>query len=80
MQHVEVIEDEDLIDEETSVFTLSHLNYIKRTPLMTYKSQKRGGRGIMGMNTREEDFVKRLVFRFYTRLYIVLQIKAEYTA
>ncbi|NDO46263.1 DNA gyrase subunit A [Clostridium sp. MD294] len=60
MQHVEVIEDEDLIDEETSVFTLSHLNYIKRTPLMTYKSQKRGGRGIMGMNTREEDFVKDL--------------------
>ena len=42
------------------VFTLSHLNYIKRTPLMTYKSQKRGGRGIMGMNTREEDFVKDL--------------------
>ncbi len=60
MQHAEVIEDEDLIDEETSVFTLSHLNYIKRTPLMTYKSQKRGGRGIMGMNTREEDFVKDL--------------------
>ena len=60
MHHFEVIEDEDLIDEETSVFTLSHLNYIKRTPLMTYKSQKRGGRGIMGMNTREEDFVKDL--------------------
>ncbi len=60
MHHVEVIEDEDLIHEETSVFTLSHLNYIKRTALMTYKSQKRGGRGIMGMNTREEDFVKDL--------------------
>ncbi len=60
LHHVENIEDEDLIDEETSVFTLSHLNYIKRTPLMTYKSQNRGGRGIMGMQTREEDFVKDL--------------------
>lgn len=60
VHHVDIIEDEDLIDEETSVFTLSHLNYIKRTPLMTYKSQKRGGRGIVGMNTREEDFVKDL--------------------
>ena len=60
VHHVDVIADEDLIDEETSVFTLSHLNYIKRTPLMTYKSQKRGGRGIVGMNTREEDFVKDL--------------------
>ena len=49
LHHVENIEEEDLIDEETSVFTLSHLNYIKRTPLMTYKSQNRGGRGIMGM-------------------------------
>lgn len=60
LHHVENIEEEDLIDEETSVFTLSHLNYIKRTPLMTYKSQNRGGRGIMGMQTREEDFVKDL--------------------
>ncbi len=51
---------EDLIEEETCVFTLSSLNYIKRTPLMTYKSQNRGGRGIVGMQTREEDFVKDL--------------------
>ena len=50
----------DLIEEETCVFTLSSLNYIKRTPLMTYKSQNRGGRGIVGMQTREEDFVKDL--------------------
>lgn len=49
---------EDLIDEETCVMTLSNLNYIKRTPLDTYKSQNRGGRGIMGMQTREEDYVK----------------------
>ena len=51
---------EDLIEEETSVITMTHLNYIKRTPLVTYKSQNRGGRGIMGMQTREEDFVKDL--------------------
>jgi len=51
---------EDLIEEETDVFTLSNLNYIKRTPLSTYKSQNRGGRGIIGMQTREEDFVKDL--------------------
>ena len=54
------IDIEDLIEEETSVFTLSNLNYIKRTPLDTYKSQNRGGRGIIGMQTREEDFVKDL--------------------
>ena len=55
------IDVEDLIDEETCVFTLSNLNYVKRTPLMTYKSQNRGGRGIVGMQTRDEDFVKDLV-------------------
>jgi len=52
------IDDEDLIEEETSVITMSNLNYIKRTPLATYKSQNRGGRGIIGMQTRDEDFVK----------------------
>ena len=54
------IDVEDLIDEETCVFTLSNLNYVKRTPLDTYKSQNRGGRGIIGMQTREEDYVKDL--------------------
>ena len=54
------IDIEDLIEEETSVITLSNLNYVKRTPLDTYKSQNRGGRGIIGMQTREEDFVKDL--------------------
>lgn len=54
------IDVEDLIDEETCVFTLSNLDYVKRTPLMTYKSQNRGGRGIVGMQTRDEDFVKDL--------------------
>ncbi len=54
------IDDEDLIEEETSVITMSNLHYIKRTPLDTYKSQNRGGRGIIGMQTRDEDFVKDL--------------------
>ncbi len=54
------IDVEDLIEEETCVMTLSNLNYIKRTPLDTYRSQNRGGRGIVGMQTRDEDFVKDL--------------------
>ncbi len=54
------IDVEDLIDEEVCVYTLSNLNYVKRTPLDTYKSQNRGGRGIIGMQTREEDYVKDL--------------------
>lgn len=54
------IDIEDLIEEETSVVTMTNLNYVKRTPLATYKSQNRGGRGIMGMQTRDEDFVKNL--------------------
>ncbi|MCL2358046.1 MAG: DNA gyrase subunit A [Defluviitaleaceae bacterium] len=51
---------EDLIDDAQSVITLSHLNYIKRIPLDAYRSQARGGRGVMGMQTREEDCVKDL--------------------
>ncbi len=54
------IDIEDLIEEEVSVITLTNLNYIKRVPLDTYKSQNRGGKGIIGMQTREEDFVKDL--------------------
>jgi len=49
---------EDLIDEETSVLTLTHLNYIKRQPLTVYKLQNRGGKGVIGMGTRDEDMVK----------------------
>ena len=51
---------EDLIKDEQVVISLTHLGYIKRVPLDTYKSQKRGGKGISGMTTREEDFVKEL--------------------
>ena len=54
------IDVEDLIKEEQTVVTLTHLGYIKRMPLDTYKSQKRGGKGISGMTTREEDFVKQI--------------------
>ncbi len=49
---------EDLVDDELSVVTMTHLGYIKRLPLNTYKSQNRGGRGVMGMQTREEDVPK----------------------
>ena len=54
------IAEEDLIKEEQTVITLSYFGYIKRLPLDTYKSQKRGGKGITGMVTREEDFVKQI--------------------
>ena len=54
------IEIEDLIDDEMSVITLSHLDYIKRLPLSTYRSQNRGGRGVVGMQMRDEDIVKDL--------------------
>ena len=54
------IDIEDLIEEEASVIAMTSLNYIKRTPLATYNSQNRGGRGIIGMQTREEDAVTRL--------------------
>jgi len=49
---------EDLIQEEEVAVTMSHAGYIKRIPLDTYKAQHRGGRGIAGMNTKEEDFVE----------------------
>ena len=51
---------EDLIKEEQSVITLSHFGYIKRMPIDTYKSQRRGGKGITGMTTKEDDFVKQI--------------------
>ncbi len=55
-----MIDDEDLIEDELSVITLTHMDYIKRLPLSTYKSQNRGGKGILGMQTRDEDEVKSL--------------------
>src|SRR5580658_2039374 len=54
------MEDEDLIQREDMVVTVSHAGYVKRVPLSTYRAQKRGGKGRSGMQTREEDFVTRL--------------------
>ncbi len=51
---------EDLITEEDMVITLSHQGYIKRNPLSAYRSQRRGGKGLIGMETKEEDFVEQL--------------------
>ena len=53
-------EDEDLIEDENSIITLTHFGYIKRMPVYTYKSQRRGGKGISGLTTREDDFVKQI--------------------
>ncbi len=51
---------EDLIPEEQTVVALTHFGYIKRVPIDTYRSQRRGGKGITGISTREEDFVKQI--------------------
>jgi DNA gyrase subunit A len=59
-EHEAEVEDEDLIQREDMVVTVSHLGYIKRVPLSTYRAQKRGGKGRGGMQVREEDFVSRL--------------------
>lgn len=58
---MEMIEDEDLIPRENSVLTLTHNGYIKRAPANTYRSQKRGGRGVTGMGTNQDDFVEHLL-------------------
>ncbi len=71
---IAVIEDEidieDLIDEEDCVYTLTNVGYIKRMPINTYRAQKRGGKGIIAMTTREEDFVE-TVFTASTHDYIL---------
>ncbi|RZK91981.1 MAG: DNA gyrase subunit A, partial [Methylobacterium sp.] len=54
------VEDEDLIQREDMVVTVSHAGYVKRVPLSTYRAQRRGGKGRSGMSTRDEDFVTRL--------------------
>ena len=76
------IEDEDLIEEEDVVITLTHTGYTKRVPIDTYKSQHRGGRGISGMATKEEDFVEQMLntsthnhVLFFTNRGIVYRMK-----
>jgi DNA gyrase subunit A len=61
MGGIENIEDEDLIPRENIVISLTHNGYIKRLPVSTYRAQRRGGRGIQGMGTNEDDFVEHLI-------------------
>ena len=75
-------DDEDLIQQEEMVVTVSHRGYIKRVPLDSYRAQRRGGKGKAGMKTREEDFVTRLFIAnthtpilFFTSAGIVHQLK-----
>jgi DNA gyrase subunit A len=79
---VDFIEDEDLIPEETIIITLTHKGYIKRLPASTYRTQNRGGRGVQGMGTNEDDFVEHLLststhdtILFFTNLGKVYKIK-----
>jgi DNA gyrase subunit A len=60
IEHEDEVEDEDLIQREDMVVTVSHAGYVKRVPLSTYRAQRRGGKGRAGMQTRDEDFVSRL--------------------
>ena len=76
-------DDEDLVEEENVAITLTHLGYIKRVPADTYKAQKRGGKGITGITTRENDFVRDLIMTsthdhllFFTNLGKAHKIKA----
>lgn len=82
MAAVDKLEDEDLIAEEDVVITLTHQGYVKRLPVDTYRSQRRGGRGITAMGTKEEDFVEQLFITtthhhilFLTNLGLVYRIK-----
>ena len=60
IEHEGEVEDEDLIQREDMVVTVSHAGYVKRVPLSSYRAQRRGGKGRAGMQTRDEDFVSRL--------------------
>jgi DNA gyrase subunit A len=60
VEHEDEVEDEDLIQREDMVVTVSHAGYVKRVPLSAYRAQRRGGKGRSGMSTRDEDFVSRL--------------------
>lgn len=75
----EMIEDEDLIPREDSVVTLTHRGYIKRLASSTYRSQKRGGRGVQGMNTHEDDFVEHYCLHLLTMSFYSLLLKEKYT-
>ena len=77
------LDEETLIDEEDVAITLTHLGYIKRVPADTYKAQRRGGKGIVGLTTRDSDFVRDLIITsthdylmFFTDMGRVYKIKA----
>ncbi len=77
------LDEEALIDEEDVAVTLTHLGYIKRVPADTYKAQRRGGKGIVGLTTRDSDFVRDLIITsthdylmFFTDMGRVYKIKA----
>ena len=79
---LEDFEDEDLIPDEEMAITISHSGYVKRTPLDTYRRQRRGGRGVSGMSSKEEDFVEKVevasthdIFLIFTNFGRVHQIK-----
>ena len=71
IEQVEDFEIEDLIAEEEVVVTLSHTGYVKRMPTDTYKKQARGGRGIIGSDTSEGDFIEHL-FTAFTHDYLLI--------
>lgn len=71
LSEAESFSDEDLIQEEETVVTVSHLGYIKRNPINLYRAQNRGGRGKTGMTTREEDFVEQ-IFVASTHSYVLV--------
>ena len=80
---IDFIDDEDLIEMEDCVITMTHFGYIKRLPVATYKSQHRGGRGISGLSTRDEDFVENIFtasshdyLLFFTNMGRMYKIKA----
>jgi len=77
------LDDESLIEEQEVAVTLTHLGYVKRVPADTYKAQRRGGKGIVGLTTRESDFVRDLIITsthdylmFFTDMGRVYKIKA----
>ncbi len=79
----EEFNEEDLIEEEAVAITLTHLGYVKRVPLDTYKAQRRGGKGVTGVTTRENDFIRKLLITtthdnimFFTNYGKAFKIKA----
>ena len=69
---LEDLSDEDLIPRRDTVVTITNLGYIKRMTTDNFKAQNRGGKGIKGMNTIDNDFIKKFIYDKYSPLYYVL--------